>query len=506
MAKIRDLVRNIKPQEVIPQEQPLVKEPPKPLEWPILSNSLILLRSFELEGSFYYVFFLHTPTVFKTRGKYKIVQKGDTVTALQMLELKNVLFMNFTINDFGEILQKEDVPFLNLAGKPEFINIYNEDNTKVEIRDLLDLLDFIHLLGGYIHMNPLKEVPKLTNTRENGGKFKLGEIKDYQRQVHEFITSKEKPTLSYRYLVNGYELENGIEIEKKKFFQYPLLTNTGEVGVDELEFTVPFTEENMYYIDNYIANLIVPNSKGIYKDNRIYFIVDTSKLNQIRTLHEVPVSAYLVHDREKSRLLLKSLTEFKRTVKNLAKRVGTPIRELNMYSYDTLEKVEGEAQIIDKVLYSSVDTKAGDTQFKVILEKSGVKTMGYVENLIEKYLEGRLDPGHLEKHIINSDRVFKYQSLNEALKILFSSIQGRNLTEMFELTAQLMKALEIQSNSLKIRLHVFKSSDGEMEGYLLRALSHLPVQSSLIQPDFQTLTYKLGNDEFEILIKTEIKY
>lgn len=506
MRSLRDIARNIKPDDVVEITEEI--QPINPIEWKELSRSLLLTRTFEKGGEHYCVIFEHRPTMFKTRGRYHIIKKGDKVKALEMLGFKNTIFVNFTINDFGELLQKENVPFLNLDNKPEFLALYEANNTgEVVVNDLLDLLDFISLLGGSVHMNPLKEVPKLTEYTEKGaGRFKLGEIQDYQREVHEFITSKEKPTLSYRYLVSGYENDNGVEVEKKKFFSYPLLTNTGVIGVDTLEFTVPLEKNTTAYIEKYIGHLIVPYSKGIYKENKLYFIVDTSKLEGIRTLHEIPLTEQLIHDRERARLMLKSLAEFKKVLKNLAKRVGTPIREVNMYSYEALEKIEGGMSVVDKVIYSSRDTRAGDTKFKEILEKSGVKSMTYVEDLIVKYLDGKLDLEFLDKHIVNSDRVFKYQSLNEALKILFSSITGKNLGEMFSLADNLTKALEVQGNSLKMRTHVFKETEGELEDFLLRALSHLPSNSNINQRDYQILDFRLGDNDLSIMLKTEIKY
>ena len=343
--------------------------------------------------------------------------------------------------------------------------------------------------------------------KEKENKFQLGELRDYRRKVHEFVTSQDKPTLSYRYVVKGFEMEDGKEIEKKKFFQYPLLNNQGEVGVRELEVTVPLTPETSYYISEYISDLIVPNTRGVYKGKELYFIIDTTKLSPIRTLHEIPNSLRLVHDREMTRMLLKCLGEFKSLVRNMSKRVGTPIREENMYAYGELEKIETEdIRLIDEVIYKSYDTSAGNTKVKDILNKSGIKNMGYVENMINRYLEGNLNPDVLDKHITNANKVFKSKILNESLKILFTSIRGKNLKEMYDMCYRTFLALERHSNSLKLRLHMFKSSEGEMEDFLMRALSHLPSSSNLNQQDYQILSFKIEDKDFDVIIRTKVEH
>lgn len=518
MGSILERLRNIQAHEVSPTEPATVEVQQQmektfdPLVWRAISRSIHLLRTFLYEDKYYFVFFIYTPTVFKTRGRYVVIEREDKEKFKLMLNMTGYQLHNFAINSRGDISTAEQVPFLNLNTQGNFSTLYDTDNSRdLQVRDLLDLLDFLMLLDGEIHMNPFKEVPKLTDMKEVNSKFELGPIQDYRRKIYEFITSQEKSTLSYRYLIKGYELQDGVEVEKLKFFQYPLLNNKGEIGVNEIEVTIPRTEENRYYINKYIGHLIKPGSMGIYKGTEIYFIIDTAKLEPIRTLHEIPISRQLVASRERCRLLLKSLGAFKSSLKTMALRVGVPIYEDNMYTYGALEKIEDGYSIIHKTRYTSRDTKLGNVKFKEILDKSGVKTMNYIENLINQYVEGKLDVDFLTKHIQKSDEVFpRAQSLNEALKILFTSIRGKSLKEMFELAQKTYIALERENNSLKLRLHVFKESPGEVDDFCYRALSSLPKNMDFNNSDYFLLEYEVmegsEKDNFTVEVKTEIKY
>ena len=476
-------------------------------EWNFMSKAVYLLRLVHLRGVRYAVFFVYTPTLFKTRGKYLFLEESDREKMLQLAcEYKDYKFMGFTIPDSGVLCRTNSVPTILLDAHPEqFLDVYKIDNSVLEIHDLLDLLDFIDQLGGYIHLNPFRGIEKLKKYMKEDSEFRLGDsVNDYRQDIRNFVTSREKPTLSYGFLLVGTEVVDGKKYDRKKFFQYPLLSDYGEVIVDELEFTVPNTPESVEGIKRHLLPYLQEGSVT-KMEYEIYFRIDTSKLKPIVTVHELPITLDLINFREETRLTLRSLREFKRLVREMSIRVGVPIRrEENLFVYDKVV-TDSKSTIETRLTYKNDDTRAGDSKFKDILEKTGMKSLKYVESIIERYLEGKIDNHYLNRVLHSAGKVFHNPILNTALQSLFVCIDGSSLGEMYDKADHQYKVFDCLGNSLKMKLHAFGMVDEpECLDFTLRMLSS-GIEDVTNNLGSVTFNYEEFNERGSITYKTIIK-
>ena len=478
-------------------------------EWNYLSKSITLLRRAVYQGERYYIFFVHTPTVFKTRGKYFMVNVREREKLVSELEpYKGYERVNFNVSIYGDLTQKQEIPLIQLDSlAQEFRDMYSRDNTVVEVNDLLDVMDFINRLHGHIHMNPFRGIENLQKYLSGEHKFRLGNVDDYRQPVYNFVTSRERPTLSYSFLLVGQEEVDGKLYDRRKFYQYPLLSDCGEVIVDEIEFTVPLNSRNEKYVKKYLSHLIQEGSVNRMNNNELYFRIDTSKLAPISTLHELPINLSLVENRERTRMILRSLREFKKMIKEMARRTGVPIRDReNIYVHDKIQK-KVEMDIESKVIYHNENTRDSNRRFKEFIEKSGsMGSMKYVEDLINNYLNGKATDVYVNRHIIGASKAFKNPIANDALKALFVPIVGcKSLNEMFEVADDLTRSLEPLSNSLKMRLHVFGDTESQEAINFMLGISSSIVSNVRGQQGYVALDYNFNSQEGSIEMRTEIK-
>ena len=422
-------------------------------QWRTFPTTITLLRTVDFEGETYYCFFEKSSTFFKTRGFYIMIPKNNKE---KLRELKEHLGIpiNYSITGSGLVDVKNTIPHITMdyVGE-EFKDVYKGyEVSNTNINDVLDVLDFVYSLSGTIHLDPYTERTKIEGDEE----FKLsGDPTDYSINVDEFLTSRDKPTLSYRFVLIGEEDGK----PRRRSFKYPVLNAMGELEQQRLRFSVERTPKHEEWITTHLSHILAEGGVLYYKD-RVYFTIDTSKLKAIQTIHELPIDLELVKQRETSRLIIRSLDKLKELLVEKSKLLRLPISEWEEpYRFETNAKPEIEVEVISE--YRTEETKAGGTPFKVFLEKSGIKHIGYIDNLITNYIEGKVTDEYIERHIINADNVFKVKILNEGLRILFLPILGnKSLNSMYKQSTKMTKSFQLLYNSQKIRLHSFGDING----------------------------------------------
>lgn len=465
-------------QEMMRARMEVEKQIPK-LCWLSLSKSIILLRQVritkEQEQNDYYVFLIHTPTLFKTRGRYVLIGVNDKKKLSLLREMKGYEFANFSLTELNQVKSTiEAMPFLALSkDNPQFLDLYDFDNSsELIVKDILDVLDYILINKGHIHFDPGVGESFIEENEE----FKLSTNKnDYITRVHDFVTSREKPSLSYGYLLYGEkEGEEGRNYETRKYFKYPIINDEGKVDKDILKFSVPNTTYAKEHLNMYLGHLIIKDTIEETKE-RVEFLINTGNLLPIETLHELPITKQLIQEREISRVMVRSLREFKAKVSSLSSRVGMSLvaKYDNRFVYDQLgEKKEGEMKVISRVKYTTQETKEGDLPMKDLYKNVGIP-LNYIEILIDRFLKNEITQEVVERHIERASEVFESKVLGEAFRSLFSCIpKHENLKGMFEESDYLAKSVDLLGNSQKLRLHVFGLSDSiEGQAFLYRMVS-----------------------------------
>lgn len=432
----------------------LVVEPAK-IRWKAMSKRLYIVKTYGYKGEQYVVFFRYAPSVFKTRGEYFTFNIRDERGINDFIQSYPDYEKRFPTDTEGNIKWTDRIPHLMLDDDNLYLlNFFSGDNTIKEVNDLLDVLDFVAELNGNIHLNPFTEENKFKKYFEDGESgFTLSEnITDYNRPVVEFVTSREKSSLSYGFLLMGTELTETGAVTRGKYHTYPIIDGNGEVAVKIVEFTVP-SKDYLLGIKRFLGDYL-EGPMNILPNNHIHFKVDTSKLKPIKTVHDLIVTEDLIREREQVRLLLKSKNNFKRSISNMAKQAGVPIpyRYSNLYNDHSKSKPKPYTEIS----YKNEDVSAGDVSMDKILKDGSIKSMKYIEELVQMYLSGKVPAEFIQTHIDKSGKVFKNELISNTFKDLFTGIIGRtSLTEMYEDADKVSQGLEYLSNILKIKLKPF---------------------------------------------------
>ena len=112
-------------------------------KWNSLEKKIYLLKTYYKDGERYLVFFRYTPTAFKVRGEYVVLNIQNKDGIKEFLEKYHDYDRDFEyINE--EVQLNETIPDILIDSETEFyLDYFKADNTTIEVKDILDVLDLI---------------------------------------------------------------------------------------------------------------------------------------------------------------------------------------------------------------------------------------------------------------------------------------------------------------------------------------------------------------------------